>query len=142
MKKFNFQLEKILNVRRFQQEQAELALGKALGEENAIQKKIEMIAAQHSAVVHQISATTDFSAISAAQQYFQMLDVQKESLLNDLAQAKLITEQKRKILQEKMKKTSSLEKLREKEYNTYHSEAILEEEIITDDIVTSRFSRK
>ena len=142
MKKFNFQLEKILNVRRFQQEQAELALGKALGEENAIQKKIEMIAAQHSAVVHQISATTDFSAIRAAQQYFQMLDVQKESLLNDLAQAKLITEQKRKILQEKMKKTSSLEKLREKEYNTYHSEAILEEEIITDDIVTSRFSRK
>lgn len=142
MKKFDFQLEKILEVRRFQQEQAELELGKALGEENIIQNKIDTIAYQHSAVVQQIKDSKDFAVINSAQQYFHLLDVQKESLLNDLVQAKLVTEQKRKVLQEKMKKTISIEKLREKELKKYQTEVLLEEETLTDDIVTSHYGKK
>lgn len=140
MKKFEFQLEQVLGVRRFQQEQAEIELGRALGEEQAIQSKLDTVALQHTAVVKQIEGTTDFFAINSAKNYFSLLEMQKEALLNDLAQAKLITEQKRKVLQEKMKKSASLEKLREKEYKNYEQEVLLQEEIAVDDVISSRYN--
>ena len=37
MKKFQFELEEILNIRKFEQQQAEIELGKALASENEIQ---------------------------------------------------------------------------------------------------------
>ena len=42
MKKFNFQLEDILSIKKFQQEQAEIELGIALGEEQKINNKLEI----------------------------------------------------------------------------------------------------
>ena len=41
MKKFVFELEDILQFRKFEQEQAEIALAKALSDEREIQEKIE-----------------------------------------------------------------------------------------------------
>ena len=41
MKKFEFELEEILNIRRFEQQQAEVELGKALAEEKKVQDKID-----------------------------------------------------------------------------------------------------
>ena len=139
MKKFNFQLEDILSIKKFQQEQAEIELGIALGEEQKINNKLEMIASQHAQCAKSIEGSRDFAEILSAQQYFNMLEEQKNFLLEELARAKLITEQKRKVLQEKMKKTSSLEKLREKELESYNSEKLMEEENLIDDIVTSRY---
>ena len=55
-------------------------------------------------------------------QYSNLLDYQKEQLLLQLAQAKLETEEKRKILTECMKKTSALEKMKEIQYEDYKIE--------------------
>ena len=139
MKKFTFQLEKILGIRQFQQEQAELELGKALAVEQSIQNKLDAVASQHAAVVKLIDGSSDFSEISSAQQYFKLLDVQKEQLLKALAEAKIVSEQKRAILQKAMQKCSSVTKFKEKEYAVYQQETALEEETLTDDIVTSHF---
>ncbi|QTQ13747.1 flagellar export protein FliJ [Treponema parvum] len=142
MKKFDFPLEKILKLRRFQQEQAEIELGKALQEEQAIQNKLDSIARQHAAAAANIKGSLDFEVISSAQQFFRLLEIQKEALLNDLAEAKLVSEQKRRVLQEKMKKTASLEKLGEEEYEKYRRESFREEEAVVDDIINSHFGRK
>ena len=141
MKKFNFQLEDVLSIRNFQQEQAEIELGKALNEEQKISDKLQMIALQHAECVKSMEGSVDFSAIISAQQFFAMLEEQKNFLLEELAKAKIVTEQKRKILQEHMKKTASLQKLREKELESYNSEKLLEEETFIDDIVTSRYRK-
>ena len=141
MKKFVFKLEDVLSIREFQQEQAEIELGKALEEERKIQEKLDAVAVQHAACVRQIDGTLDFSAIASAQQYFAMLEVQKNFLLEELTRAKLVTEQKRKILQEKMKKSASLSKLREKELVKFQKQVLDEEELAVDDVASSRYKR-
>jgi len=139
MKKFEFKLEKVLGIRRFQQEQAQIELGKALAAEQVIQNKLDQIAVQHATVVKQTELSTDFAELNAAQQYYKLLDIQKEQLLAELAKAKIVSEQKRAVLQKAMQKCSAVSKLREKELEVYNQETVLEEEILTDDIVTAHF---
>ena len=55
-------------------------------------------------------------------QYANLLDYQKEQLLLQLAQAKMETEEKRKILAECMKRTTALEKMKELQYEEYKTE--------------------
>ena len=54
MKKFEFELEEILNIRRFEQQQAEVELGKALAEEKKVQDKIDNLAMQQVTVKQQM----------------------------------------------------------------------------------------
>ena len=130
-----------MSIREFQQEQAEIELGKALEEERKIQEKLEAVAVQHAACVRQIEGSADFSTIASAQQYFALLEVQKNFLLEELAKAKLVNEQKRKVLQEKMKKSASLSKLREKELVKFQKQVLDEEELAVDDITSSRYKK-
>jgi flagellar export protein FliJ len=67
------------------------------------------------------------------------LDFQKEELLKELAQAKIITEQKKEILQEKMKATSALEKLKERDKEEYDQLVNFEENEFIDDLATTHF---
>ena len=54
MKKFQFELEEILNIRKFEQQQAEIELGKALASENEIQSKLNALAMQQASVQKQL----------------------------------------------------------------------------------------
>ena len=101
MKKYSFELEDILEYKKFDQEQAEQEFAKALSVENEIQQKIEYIAQQYLITKEKFKNTKDFNLIISQNQYFNLLDFQKEELLKELAQAKIITEQKKEILQEK-----------------------------------------
>ena len=65
---------------------------------------------------------------------------QSECLLNELAKAKLISDEKRSILKEAMQKVDSLEKLKEQQLEEYKAALIHEEDNELDDIVTSRFN--
>lgn len=60
MKKFSFELEQILKLRQFQQEQAQIELGKAVSEEARIQDGLNTLALQHSQVKKEISGSKDF----------------------------------------------------------------------------------
>ena len=62
--------------------------------------------------------------------------------MNKMAEAKLNTESKREILKKIMQKTDALEQLKEQQFQEYKIQLDLEEENITDDIVTSRFKKK
>ena len=109
MKKFQFELEEILNIRKFEQQQAEIELGKALASENEIQSKLNALAMQHASVQKQMSGSTDFYDITNANQFYAFVRNQSECLLNELAKAKLISDEKRSILKEAMQKVDSLE---------------------------------
>ena len=62
-----------------------------------------------------------------------------KELLKELAQTKKITEQKKEILQEKMKATSAPEKLKERDKEEYDQLVNFEENEFIDDLSTSHF---
>ena len=122
MKKFKFELEQVLEIREFERQQAEGELSKCIAVENEINENLAIIANQYDALKKSTKGSLDFSEMMGQSQYSNLLDYQKDQLLLQLAQAKLETEEKRKILTECMKKTSALEKMKEIQYEDYKIE--------------------
>ncbi len=141
MKKFSFSLEKVLEIRKFRQEQAEIEVGRALSAEQVIQHKLDTVASQYAETTQLMRGASDFQLLCDANRFYALLNMQKEQLLEELTQAKLVTEEKRKILQKAMREYEAVAKLREKNYAVYEQELAAEEENLVDDIVTSRYNR-
>lgn len=127
MKKFSFELEKVLEYRNFEKQEAEAELAKALAEEARIKENLEMIAQQFVVSNQSVNSTSSFDDIIAQSRYKNLLNYQKEELLKELAQANIITEEKRSILQECMKKTIALEKMKERKKEEWKDAADYEE---------------
>ncbi|MDY5918227.1 MAG: flagellar export protein FliJ [Treponema sp.] len=114
MKKFSFELEKILEFRNFEKQEAEAELAKALSKENEIKSNLEMIAKQMIISNQSVDKSGSFDDVIAQSRYNNLLNHRKEESLKELAKANLVTEEKRSVLAECMKKTVALEKLKEK----------------------------
>ena len=138
MKKFTFELEKVLEFRTFEKQQAEGELSKALAVETEINNNLQNIAMQYTALKQQMKGSKDFRDIMSQGQYNRLLDYQKEELLKQLAEAKLVSEQKREVLRECMKKTTALEKLKEQKLEEYKAAADYEEAELMDDVATAK----
>ncbi|MBP5520205.1 MAG: flagellar FliJ family protein [Treponema sp.] len=134
MKKFSFELQKVLEYRDFEKQQAEGELAKALAVETEINENLEKVAQNYAAVKAQMKGSLDFQDVIAQSQYNNLLEYQKEELLKQLAQAKLVSEQKREVLRECMKKTTALEKLREKQLSEWKAAADYEEAELLDEV--------
>ena len=134
MKKFTFELQKVLEFRDFEKQQAEGELAKALAVETEINDNLKKIAQNYAAVKASMKGNLDFQDVMAQSQYNNLLEYQKEELLKQLAQAKLVTEQKREILRECMKKTTALEKLKEKQLAEWKQAADYEEAELLDEV--------
>lgn len=134
MKKFTFELQKVLEFRNFEKEQAEGELAKALAVETEINDNLKKIAQNYAAVKASMKGSLDFQDVMAQSQYNNLLEYQKEELLKQLSEAKLVTEQKREVLRECMKKTTALEKLREKQLTDWKQAADYEEAELLDEV--------
>ena len=95
MKKFVFELEQLLNLRKNEQDQAQIELGKAVQVEQQIQAALDALARQYAAAKKAASGQTDFAAIAQAQQFYRYIKQEEERLFNEMAQAKLVTDEKR-----------------------------------------------
>lgn len=137
MKKFSFDLQKVLEYRNFEKQQAEGELAKALAVETEINENLKQIALQYATVKKQMKGSTDFDDIISQSKYNNLLDFQKEELLKQLAEAKIVIEQKREVLRECMKKTTALEKLRDRQLEDWKAAVDYEEAELLDDIKTS-----
>ena len=122
MSKFKFELQNVLEIRNFEQQQAEITRIDGAEEWVEINENLAIIANQYDALKKSTKGSLDFSEMMGQSQYANLLDYQKEQLLLQLAQAKLETEEKRKVLTECMKKTSALEKMKELQYEDYKIE--------------------
>ena len=136
-KKFSFELQDILDFRNFEKEQAEGELAKAIAVETEIQDKLNNIAAQFVSLKKTADTLTDFEDIAAANKHKSFLEYQKEELLKQLAEAQLVTAQKRAVLAEVMKKTTALEKLKEKQEAVYKAQLEKEDHDFIDDLANS-----
>ena len=134
MKKFSFELEKVLEYRNFETQQAEGELAKAIAVETEINENLKKIAQNYAAVKAQMKGSLSFQDMMAGSQYNNLLEYQKEELLKQLAEAKVVTEQKRDVLRECMKKTTALEKLKEKQLADWKQAADYEEAELLDEV--------
>ncbi len=134
MKKFSFELEKVLEFRNFEKQQAEGELAKALAVETEINNNLMTIAQQYAAVKASMKGSQNFEDVMAQSRFNNLLDYQKEELLKQLAEAKLVSEQKREVLRECMKKTTALEKLRDKKLEEWKAAADYEEAELLDEV--------
>ena len=136
-KAFKFELQDVLDFRNFEKEQAQNELAKALAVETQINNSLDYIAAKFVDLKNRMKSYTDFEDIAASNRHKQLLESQKEQLLEQLAQAKLVSEEKRAVLAEIMKKTTALEKLKEKQLEGWKEESDKEEENFIDDLANS-----
>ena len=136
-KAFKFELQDVLEFRNFEKEQAQNELAKALAVETQINNQLKIIAENFISVRKQIDSYSDFEDIAAGNRRKVLLESQKEELLKQLAEAKLVSEEKRAVLAEAMKKTTALEKLKEKQLEGWKEESDKEEETFIDDLANS-----
>ena len=134
MKRFTFELQKVLEYRNFEKQQAEGELAKALAVETEINDNLKKVAENYAAVKAQMKGSLNFQDVMAQSQYNNLLEHQKEELLKQLAQTKLVTEQKREVLRECMKKTTALEKLKEQQLADWKQAADYEEAELLDEV--------
>lgn len=141
MKKFSFDLQEILNIRQYEQEKAESELAKALGRENEINQNLQLLASQLTQARNNTKNSTDFNDIVALNQFQNLIDYQKEELLKQLASAKIITEQKKSVLAECMKKTNALEKLKEAQKEDFDKQVSDAEKKFIDELGSQGYFR-
>ena len=141
MKKFAFPLEAVMKYREYLQNEAELALGKAMAVEHDIQMRLDEVASQYAALAENMRGSTDFNDIARANDFYVLLDQQKDYLLEKMAEAKLVSEQRRKEMQDAMQKTEGLRKLRERQFDEYKDAEMNEANDIADDVTNARAAR-
>ena len=137
-KKFTFELQDILDFRNFEKEEAEADLAKALSKESEINSKLQNIASQFIVLKKTVDSTSNFEDIAVASTHKKFLEYQKEELLQELAQTQIVTAEKRAVLAEIMKKTTALEKLKEKEETAYKEAVEKEEADLIDDLANAK----
>ncbi len=140
MKKFRFELQDVLEVRKFEEDAATAELAKALAVETEIQNNLNIIASQYAATKAGVQGSLNPADYIASNQFYKLLEYQKEELLKQMAQANIVTAEKRKILNEILQKVQALEKMKEEEYKSFQVESQREEDNQADEINTIRFN--
>jgi len=130
MKRFNFSLQKILQVRKYREEECKIELGRAIGVLTEIENKIMTVASSRRlAALERFSATDDMLAWD---NYILRLDQECERLTVDAAKAQLVVEEKRKIYLEASQQLKAMEKLKEKKEKEYRKEVFAAETLELD----------
>lgn len=135
-------MEKILDLREYEEKQAQIELGKAIADAEKIRQQLNFVAIEKAKMLSMDISGTSINERLVHENYLVRLDRQKEILLEELAAAELIVEEKRAVFAEALKKRKVLSNLKEKQLQQYKKEKQLEEDNIVDDIVTSRFKSK
>jgi flagellar FliJ protein len=137
MKRFKFNLEEVLQLRKFREEECKLALGQAVAALNMIENEIrETAVKRHNAASNRFA---DVVEMTSWENYILWLDRQTQKLMEQAAQAEIIVEEKRALFIEAERKLNTMEKLREKQQKEYRKEAMYLQMAEVDDITASRY---
>lgn len=135
MKKFVFSLQKVLELREYEEDKAKLELGKAVAELERIKRLLQEVAQNRVAANQSRKDTTDVIVLMNIENYIIGLDAKKEKLLEELTMAQMFFEEKRDLYTKAMQDREVLSKLKEKQLSEYKKEVLKEEENALDDIV-------
>ena len=153
MKRFKFNLEKVLELRQYREEEAKNELGRAISILTAIENDIKQNALVHSQAVRQrFTGLTDADtgggpAIAAASMlawdaYILRLEQEAERLMEEAAKAEMVVEEKRNLYLEASRELKVMEKLKEKQEKEYRKEYFAAETRELDDMWRSKAGNK
>lgn len=143
MKRFRFNLDKLLELRQYYEREAELALARAMVELQSIQERLEKLAEERSeAAAERFRPGRSVAQIQATDLYILRLDKTKEVLLEAAAKAELVVAEKRQAYIEASRDRKVLDKLREKRLKEYKYQLSLEEIKTVDDISSGSRARR
>lgn len=136
MKRFKFNLEKVLQLRKFKEGECKLALGKAVSILNQIENEIKTTAIKrHNAASVRFN---DVNEITAWENYITRLDKTAETLAQHSARAQMAVEEKRALYLDALKDVKAIDKLKEKQRNEYRKEMLDLQMSEIDDITSAR----
>lgn len=141
MKRFNFSLEKVQNLKEFKKKQAEMELGKAVQEETKIQNTLDMIARKKVDTIRAADEMKDIGSLYSVQHYFSLLEERKEIAVDELTRAKVVTDEKRAAMERAMREVKAIENFKEMKKAEWKKEQQKEEENAIDEIVTSKYNK-
>lgn len=135
MKRFRFNLEKLLELRAFYERKAELVLAEKAGRCALLESRLKEVAESRFRTAREMFAAgrgiDDYRACSL---YLVRLDAERDRLLGELAQAELEREEARKVYVEKHRSREAIDKLKERRQAEYYRLALREETKTLDDI--------
>lgn len=140
MKKFVFSLQKVLDLREFEEEKAKLELGKAVAEVERIKRLLSENAKKRVESNRARKDTSDIFVLQNIENYIIGLDFKKEKLLEELAVAEIVFEEKRDLFSKAMQDREVISKLKEKQLAEYKKQILREEENILDDISNGKYA--
>jgi len=140
MKRFTFNLEKILQIKIFEENECKLALGQATGILNKIENDIKLTAVKHHNAVEQRFITP--ADMASWDTYILRLEQEAERLAQKAAQAEIVVEEKRALYIEAQKEVKAIEKLKEKRQKEYRKETMDEQMTEVDDMTSARYGRE
>ena len=145
MKRFNFRLEKLLNLRAFYEHQAELELAYAVAHKDSIDialKNIAKLKIETGRKFNTDNSVLDMNYLHSAQNYMIRLNKEKEELLSKLVLANAAVNEKRSIYIEAASKRKVISKLKEKKIAVWQKENIKAEDELIDDLITFKSGKQ
>ena len=135
MKQFSFSLEKVLELRKYNEDEAKLELGRAIGVLADLENRILLLGQERArAASSQFKPGNSAAQIQQYMFYLIRLDNTKEQLLKEAAMAELKVEEAREAFIEASRERKVLDKLKEKRQKEYRKEMLAEETKALDDI--------
>jgi flagellar FliJ protein len=143
MKRFRFSLEKVLDLRKHREREAEVELGRAIGELTEIENKIKALALEKTrAAKERFSLNNTTIEIQSYDLYIMRLDQSKDRLLEEAAKAELKVEAARAVYLEASRDRKAVDKLKEKRGTEYRREMFAEETKVLDDVSDGKRARQ
>jgi flagellar protein FliJ len=135
VRRFQFKLEKLLEVRSFHEKKSELVLAEKAGLCAVLDKRLREVAESRSRTGREMFAPgRDLEDFRAAELYMTRLDRDRDRLLEELASAELERETARADYIEKRKARESIDKMKERKQAEYYRLALREEQKALDDL--------
>ena len=142
MKPFVFNLEKVLGLRKYREEETKIELGKAISFLADLENRIKILGQERvRAAEAQFNPENSAAQIQQYMFYLIRLDNTKEQLLEEAALAELKVEEAREVFLEASRERKVLDKLKEKRQKEYRKQMFAEETKILDDISGSAPAR-
>lgn len=138
MKRFEFSLNKLFDLRQFREKQAELQLGKALSHRDAVQALLDDVARKRVQASTSRGETVAVEDLIAIERYVFRLDQRKEELFEELAAAELVLEKAREEFTLASRDRQVLEKLKDKKQAEWRKDYLSEEASMLDDLTSSK----
>jgi flagellar protein FliJ len=135
MRRFRFNLEKLLELRAFYERKSEMTLAEKAGRCALLDASLREVAKSRVRTGREMfSAGRDLSDYRAAELYIARLERDRERIIEELASAELEREEARVAYVEKRKARESIEKIKERRQAEYYRLAAREETKALDDL--------